>query len=110
MYGKRKMKHKRGHEFGRLAGTIALALVFGLLHGCAAPTATAPAAPPRQPEPPPIKTQEASPKDRAALHAELGAGYYERGRMDIAIEELTEAQKLDPDNPKIYNYFAPPAL
>jgi lipoprotein NlpI len=46
-----------------------------------------------------------SPKDRAALHAELGAGYYERGRMDVAIEELTEAQTLDPTNPKVYNYF-----
>jgi type IV pilus biogenesis/stability protein PilW len=94
------------HELRSLAGAAALAVVLGLLHGCAAPTATAPAAPPRQPEPPPIKTQEASPKDRAALHAELGAGYYERGRMDVAIEELTEAQNLDPDNPKIYNYFA----
>jgi type IV pilus assembly protein PilF len=95
------------HELGRLAGAVALAVTFALLHGCAAPSATAPVAlPPRQPEPPPIKTQEASPKERAALHAELGAGYYERGRMDVAIEELTEAQSLDPGNPKIYNYFA----
>lgn len=94
------------HELGRLTGAVALAIVFALLHGCAAPGATTPALPPRQPEPPPIKTQEASPKDRAALHAELGAGYYERGRMDVAIEELTEAQNLDANNPKIYNYFA----
>ena len=92
------------HEFGRLAGVVALAAVM-VIGGCAAPGTTAPAAP-RQPDPPPpIKTQEASPKDRAALHAELGAGYYERGRMDVAIEELTEAQQLDPTNPKIYNYF-----
>ena len=94
------------HELGRLAGAVALAIVLALLHGCAAPGGTTPAAPPRQPEPPPIKAQEVSPKDRAALHAELGAGYYERGRMDVAIEELTEAQNLDPNNPKIYNYFA----
>jgi type IV pilus assembly protein PilF len=98
------------HELGRLAGAVAVAVAISasmaLLHGCAAPSGTAPALPPRQPEPPPVKVQEASPKDRAALHAELGAGYYERGRMDVAIEELTEAQNLDPTNPKIYNYFA----
>jgi type IV pilus assembly protein PilF len=97
-------------ELRRLAGMVALAAaqlaLLALIGGCAAPAATTPA-PPRQPDPPPpIKTQEASPKDRAALHAELGAGYYERGRMDVAIEELTEAQQLDPTNPKIYNYFA----
>ena len=96
-------------ELGRLAGVVALAAaqvaLLALFSGCAAPAATAPAAP-RQPDPPPpVKTQEVSPKDRAALHAELGAGYYERGRMDVAIEELTEAQTLDPTNPKVYNYF-----
>jgi hypothetical protein len=54
---------------------------------------------PRQPEPlpPPVKLQEATPKERAKLHADLGAGYYERGRMDIALEELNEAVKLDPE-------------
>jgi len=97
------------HEPGRLAGAVALAAALAasmaLLNGCAAPGTAAPAAPPRPPDPPPIKTQEVSPKDRAVLHAELGAGYYERGRMDVAIEELTEAQKLYPNNPAIYNYF-----
>jgi type IV pilus assembly protein PilF len=93
------------HKLGRLAGAIALAAGFALIGGCTTPGTTTPAAP-RQPDPlPPVKTQEVSPKDRAALHAELGAGYYERGRMDVAIEELTEAQQLDPSNPKIYNYF-----
>ena len=93
------------HELGRLAGAAALVVLLAMVGGCAAPAATAPPAP-RQPDPlPPPKTQEATPKERAALHAELGAGYYERGRMDVAIEELTEAQTLDPTNPKIYNYF-----
>ena len=32
--------------------------------------------------PPPIRQQEVSPKDRANLHADLGAGYYEHGQMD----------------------------
>lgn len=61
---------------------------------------------PRAPEPPPPpKQQEVSPKDRAALHAELGAGYYERGQMDVALEELNEAVKLDPGNARIYNLY-----
>ncbi len=55
--------------------------------------------------PPPVKLQEATPKERAKLHADLGAGYYERGRMDIALEELNEAVKLDPDDARIYNLF-----
>ena len=32
------------------------------------------------------------------LHTELAAGYYERGQMDVALEELDEAMKLDPNN------------
>jgi len=80
---------------------LAAALALG---GCAsAPPATTP----RQPDPPPapVKLQEASPKERAKLHADLGAGYYERGRMDVALEELNEAVKLDPDDARIYNLF-----
>jgi len=90
---------------GLVAGALAVAGVFALVGGCASSSSsTQPAQ--RQPDPiPTVKTQEATPKDRAALHAELGAGYYERGRMDVAIEELTEAQTLDPTNPRIYNYF-----
>jgi len=89
----------------RSAATIAtLVTLVALVGSCASPT-SAPAAQ-RAPDPlPPVKSQETSPKDRAALHAELGAGYYERGRMDIALEELNEAVALDPGNPQIYNYF-----
>jgi len=82
---------------------LSATLAFG---GCA--SAPPPATTPRQPEPlpPPVKLQEATPKERAKLHADLGAGYYERGRMDIALEELNEAVKLDPDDARIYNLFA----
>jgi type IV pilus assembly protein PilF len=87
------------------AGIATLIALAALVGSCASPQSSAPAAQ-RAPEPlPPVKSQEASPKDRAALHAELGAGYYERGRMDIALEELNEAVALDPGNPQIYNYF-----
>ena len=84
----------------RALAILAAALVLG---GCAS---SAPAPTPRPPEPPPaVKLQEATPKERAKLHADLGAGYYERGRMDIALEELNEAAKLDPDDARIYNLF-----
>jgi type IV pilus assembly protein PilF len=90
----------------RLALSAALTAAVALAGACAAPSGTSPPAPPRAPEPlPPPKPPEVSPKDRAALHADLGAGYYERGRLDVAIEELTEAANLDPANPRIYNYF-----
>jgi len=60
----------------------------------------------RPPDPPPaVKAQEATPQDRAILHVDLGAGYYERGQMDVALEELNEAAKLDPNNARIYNIY-----
>ena len=58
---------------------------------------------PTPPPPPPIK--EAPLPVRANLRAELAAGYYERGQMDVALQELAEAVKLDPTNPKIYNVY-----
>ena len=75
-----------------------------ILGACAsAPTTSAP----RQADPPPpaVKLQEVTPQDRAILHVDLGAGYYERGQMDVALEELNEAAKLDPNNARIYNIF-----
>jgi type IV pilus assembly protein PilF len=46
-----------------------------------------------------------SPQQRAQLKTELAAGYYERGQMDIALEELGAARTLDPNYPKIYNIY-----
>lgn len=85
----------------RLAAGLA-ALVFALVAGCSSAPKTTP---PPQPELPPIKQPEVSPQDRAKLHMELGAGYYERGQMDVALEELDEAAKLDPGNARIYNIY-----
>jgi type IV pilus assembly protein PilF len=87
----------------RTCVTPLLAVALALA-GCASPP-PAPTPPPQPPPPPPVKQQEASPKERAKLHVELAAGYYERGRMDIAIEELNEAAKLDPAEPRIYNLY-----
>ena len=63
----------------------------------AIPTPTAPA------PPPPI--QEAPAPYRAQLHTEIAAGFYERGQMDVALQELAEAVKLDPKNARIYNVY-----
>ncbi len=49
--------------------------------------------------------QEASPQYRAQLHTELASGYYERGQMDIALQELEHALTLDPENAQAYNIY-----
>ena len=56
--------------------------------------------PPSQPQ---IVQDPVTPRQRAEIHAELAAGYYERAQMDVAIEELGIAEKLDPTYPRIYN-------
>jgi type IV pilus assembly protein PilF len=93
-------------ELRRVAAAAAIAGLVALVGACASTTSSTTPSTPRAPDPqPPIRTPEVSPKDRAALHADLGAGYYERGRMDVALEELNEAATLDPLNPRIYNYY-----
>jgi type IV pilus assembly protein PilF len=89
----------------RSLAVAAFAVSVAALLGACQTTPASPSAPPRQPDPPPIKQQEVSAKDRAALHAELGAGYYERGQMDVALVELNEAAKLDASNPRVYNIY-----
>ena len=89
----------------RSAAAAGFALAFATILG-ACSSGPVNIATPRPPDPPPpVKQQEVSPKERAILHAELGAGYYERGQMDVALEELAEAAKLDPGNPRIYNIY-----
>jgi len=79
-----------------LAGALALA-------GCASKAPTQPATPP--PDTTPIKKEEATPQQRAAIRTELAAGYYERGQMDVALEELGAAKTLDPTYPRLYNIY-----
>ena len=77
-----------------------------LVGACASPPPITSTTPTRQPDPlPQAKQPETSPKDRAAVHVELGAGYYERGQMDVALEELNEAATIDPTNPRVYNIY-----
>jgi len=78
--------------------TVLLAV---LVAGCASKPGTAPQVVP----PPTPQAQETPAPQRAQIHAELAAGYYERGQMDVALQELGEAVKLDPSNAKIYNVY-----
>ena len=84
---------------------IPMFVVLVLAAGCTSTSTTPPAAAPPAPPPPPPAIKEAPLPVRANLRAELAAGYYERGQMDIALQELAEAVKLDPTNPKIYNVY-----
>jgi len=74
-----------------------LVLILALLAGCSNR--------PSLPEPPIPTTppQKAPPQVRAQLHTELGAGYYERGQMEVALEELNQAIKIDPTYAQAYN-------
>jgi len=84
----------------RIALTL---LIAATIAGCATKPATPPPHPPQ--DEPPVKSQQATPLQRAQIRTELAAGYYERGQMDIALEELGAAKALDPNSPKIYNIY-----
>jgi type IV pilus assembly protein PilF len=96
----------------RFVARPALAALFaGFLAGCqTAPMAPPQPAPPQGPQIQPapqvrVQQEEITPRQRAEIHAELAAGYYERAQMDIALEELAIAEKIDPGYPRIYNLY-----
>src|ERR1019366_8366268 len=74
---------------------------LALLAGCSST--------PKNPEPPPRVTpppqQQASPAERARMHTDLAGGYYERGQMAIAIEELNLAVATDAGYAPAYNVY-----
>jgi type IV pilus assembly protein PilF len=80
---------------------FATALGVVLLAGCNT-TPKAPEPPPRVTPPP---QQQASPVERARMHTELAGGYYERGQMAVAIEELNLAVATDPSYAPAYNIY-----
>ncbi|MEO9163410.1 MAG: type IV pilus biogenesis/stability protein PilW [Casimicrobiaceae bacterium] len=88
----------------RLAMPLLIAAAAALaLAGCASKPATPAQAPP--PDQTPVKAQQATPLQRAQIRTELAAGYYGRGQMDVALEELGTAKSLDPTYPKIYDIY-----
>lgn len=42
-------------------------------------------------------------RDSARIHTELGAGYFARNQIAIALEEFTEASRIDPSYPMAHN-------
>ncbi|MGH8663689.1 MAG: type IV pilus biogenesis/stability protein PilW [Burkholderiales bacterium] len=74
---------------------LACAAVLG---GCA----QQPVAPPHTPEAP-LTPQQADARTRATLHTQLGAGYYELRNYAVALEELNEALRADPNHGPAYN-------
>jgi type IV pilus assembly protein PilF len=89
----------------RLASPLVIAVALALA-ACAS-KAPAPQAqtPPPGPDTTPVKSQEATPQQRAKIRTDLAAGYYQRGQMDVALEELGNAKALDPGYPKIYDIY-----
>jgi type IV pilus assembly protein PilF len=79
-----------------------LLLAALLCAGCASKN---PAPATAGPDTTPIKAQEATLAQRSQIRADLAAGYYERGQMAVALEELAEAQRLDPNNARVYNIY-----
>jgi type IV pilus assembly protein PilF len=68
--------------------SLLLAPLFAILAGCAAQT----------PQPgTPAAVEAANAQARARIHTELSAGYYARGQFEVALEELNEALRLDPN-------------
>lgn len=47
--------------------------------------------------------EAASIREKAKIHTELGAGYFQRGQVSVALDEFTEATKIDPGYAAAYN-------
>ena len=86
----------------RLAAVACLAVTLAACQSAPKSGANPPAPEAQQATP---KAPEVSPQERAKLHTELAAGYYERGKMNVALDELGEAAKLDPASANVYNIY-----
>jgi len=47
--------------------------------------------------------EAASIREKAKVHTELGAGYFQRDQVSVALDEFTEATKIDPGYASAYN-------
>ncbi len=87
----------------------ALALVAGCQSNPFAPGPAQPPAPQGQQIQPAqqvqLQQEPVTSRQRAEIHAELAAGYYERAQMNVALDELAAAEKLDPTYARIYNLY-----
>jgi type IV pilus assembly protein PilF len=79
------------------AAGIALAL---LVTGCVSSSSTSTTLPQART---PIPTDEEAARDRARVHTDLAAGYYELRNMAVALEEVNQALKSEPNYAPAYN-------
>jgi type IV pilus assembly protein PilF len=95
----------RMRRYASLLLLLPLVASLSWLAGCESTSKQPPAQPVPAPPTPPPPPQEAPPAYRAQLHQEIAAGFYERGQMEVALQELDAAVKLDAKNAKIYNTY-----
>ena len=70
---------------------LTMLLLMLLLHGCApAPSRNAVGV-------------ESNQRERARIHTELGAGYYQQNQIAVALDEFSAAVDFDPSYPMAYN-------
>jgi type IV pilus assembly protein PilF len=84
---------------------VSLFAAIVVLAGCESTSSTKQVTIPTPTVPTPPPPMEAPAPYRAQLHTEIAAGFFERGQMDVALQELAEAAKLDPRNARIYNVY-----
>lgn len=78
----------------------AVATLVVLVCGCAATVPQAPLL-----DPGTIVGETGDPRNRARIHTELAAAYYQRGNMSIALEELRAAAAIDPSYAPVHSMF-----
>jgi type IV pilus assembly protein PilF len=80
-------------------GTLATLLVAAALAGCQTTTTTSEGLPDSSS----MKGEVTEPRNRAKIHTELGAAYFERGNMAVALEHLRTATTADPNYAVAYS-------
>ncbi len=77
---------------------IMMICLLGALAGCVEQQVETTTISPRD-----APTKPADAQKRAKIHTDLGAGYYERGQLGVALDELKEALRADPNYAPAYN-------
>jgi len=89
-----------------LAVIVAIVLAGCQSNPSAPPQPPAPQGPQIQPAPQvQLQQDPVTPRQRAEIHTELAAGYYERAQFNVALEELGAAERIDPTYARIYNLY-----
>jgi len=101
---------ERPERHHRMRTAFIAVLVAIAVAGCqtkpATPQPPAPQGPQIQPAPQvQLQQDPVTPRQRAEIHTELAAGYFERAQLNVALEELGVAERIDPTYARIYNLY-----